>query len=91
MTEKKIPMRRCVGCMESHQQKDMIRVAWDGERLAVDTTGRAKGRGVYFCRNSECIEKAKKSRGLNRSFKRGFSEEETDGIFRELLMLVKEV
>ena len=57
MVQKKIPMRRCAGCMESHPQKDMIRIAWDGESLKVDQTGRARGRGVYFCRNAECIEK----------------------------------
>ena len=91
MVQKKIPMRRCAGCMESHPQKDMIRIAWDGESLKVDQTGRARGRGVYFCRNAACIEKGRKSRGLNRSFKRNFQEEELEGVFRELLMLIKEV
>ena len=28
-----------------------------------------KGRGAYICPNLECLEKAKKSKGLERSFK----------------------
>ena len=33
-------------------------------KVAVDSTGRAEGRGAYLTRSSEVIEKAKKRRAL---------------------------
>ena len=44
MAEKKIPMRRCIGCMTSYPKNTLIRIAYDGQQLTVDTTGRARGR-----------------------------------------------
>jgi hypothetical protein len=35
----------------------------------VDKSGKADGRGVYICNNSDCIAQAVKKRGLNRAFK----------------------
>lgn len=62
MKNKKQPMRRCIGCMESKDKNQLIRIAWYEGRLTVDPTGRAKGRGVYLCKNSSCREKALKKR-----------------------------
>ena len=56
---KKVPMRRCVGCMESKPKKELIRIAgYEGE-VSLDPTGKAKGRGAYLCPNRQCLEKAK--------------------------------
>lgn len=35
----------------------------------MDATGRKNGRGAYLCPSMECLKKAVKSRGLERSFK----------------------
>lgn len=65
---RKIPMRRCVGCMEKYEKSELIRVLRTPEGdVTIDTTGRANGRGAYLCRKSECLEKALKNRGLERS------------------------
>jgi len=80
-----IPMRRCVGCMESKPKQELIRIAYFEGELSVDRTGKAKGRGVYVCKNRECMEKAKKRRALQRNFDAGLSEETIDKIFEELL------
>ena len=37
--------------------------------MLVDDTGRANGRGAYICNNLECLQKAIKTKGLNRAFK----------------------
>ena len=37
--------------------------------ISLDTTGRKNGRGAYICPNSECLNAAIKSKGLERSFK----------------------
>jgi predicted RNA-binding protein YlxR (DUF448 family) len=51
----------------------------------VDPGGKAKGRGVYLCRNRECAALAKKKNALQRNFKQNFSGETIDRIFEELL------
>ena len=81
---KSVPMRRCVGCMESKPKKELIRIAgYEGE-LTLDLTGRAKGRGVYLCPDTKCLEKAKKKRALGRGLKMEVTQEQIDRIFEEL-------
>ncbi len=70
MTNKKIPMRQCIGCSEMKAKKEMIRVIKTAEgTISLDATGRMNGRGAYICPSSECLQKAVKSKGLERSFK----------------------
>lgn len=85
MREKKVPMRTCVGCTESRDKKDLIRIAVYEGAAAVDPEGRAKGRGIYICRdNSECFDKAIKRKALERALKRPVSEDEKEKLRREL-------
>lgn len=67
---KKIPTRTCTGCREEKNKKDLIRIVRnkDGE-VFLDTTGKQNGRGAYICHNCECLEKALKNRGLERTLK----------------------
>ena len=47
MKTKKVPMRRCAGCMQSKEKKEMIRIVGDREGcVKLDVTGKAPGRGV---------------------------------------------
>jgi len=71
--------------MESKPKQELIRIAYYEGELSVDRTGKAKGRGVYVCRNRECMEKAKKRRALQRNFDAELSGEAIDKIFEELL------
>ena len=85
MREKKVPMRTCVGCTESRDKKDLIRIAVYEGAAAVDPEGRAKGRGIYICRdNSECFDKAIKRKALERALKRPVSEDEKEKLKKEL-------
>ncbi|MCI6013146.1 MAG: YlxR family protein [Firmicutes bacterium] len=85
MKERKIPMRRCVGCMQSREKNSMIRIAGYEGRLTVDLTGRAKGRGVYLCRDSrECWALADKRKALERNFDMPITEEMKREIFAQL-------
>ncbi len=66
---KKVPLRQCVGCGEMKNKKEMIRVIRTREgTFCLDDTGKKNGRGAYLCPNPECLEKARKSKGLERSF-----------------------
>ena len=84
MKTKKIPMRRCVGCMESKPKKELIRIAGYEDTVTLDLTGKAKGRGVYLCPDTKCLEKAKKKRALGRSLKMDISQEQIERLFEEL-------
>jgi hypothetical protein len=66
----KVPQRKCIGCNESKPKKELIRIVKtpEGEML-VDDTGRTNGRGAYICNDPECLQKAIKTKGLNRAFK----------------------
>ena len=81
---KKIPLRQCVGCGEMGSKKDMMRVlrTADGQ-IILDVTGKKNGRGAYLCRSRECLKKARKCKGLDRSFKVSIPEEVYDALEKE--------
>ncbi len=64
------PLRMCVCCRQSRKKEELVRVVkkQTGE-IAPDETGKAAGRGVYVCRNVDCMEKVCKKKLLNRALK----------------------
>ncbi|MCI8610182.1 MAG: YlxR family protein [Firmicutes bacterium] len=78
-------MRRCIGCMQSREKQQLIRIAGYEGVLTVDVSGRAKGRGVYLCRdNPDCWQQAQKRRALERSFHMPVTEQMKEEIFMRL-------
>ena len=85
MKERKIPMRRCIGCMQSREKQFLIRIAGYEGQLTLDPAGRAKGRGVYLCKDSrDCCQKADKRKAIERNFDMPASAEMKAEIFRQL-------
>ena len=81
---KKIPMRKCLGCMESKQKKELIRIVKDSEgNISLDRTGKKNGRGAYFCDSAECLEKLIKSKRLEKEFDMSISKETYDRLKQE--------
>ena len=81
---RKIPMRKCVGCGEMKSKKEMLRVLKTTEnQVILDTTGRKNGRGAYLCYDLECLKKARKNKGLERSLKMEIPEEVYEKLARE--------
>ncbi|WP_019132437.1 RNase P modulator RnpM [Peptoniphilus obesi] len=73
---RKIPMRKCLGCGENKAKKDLIRIVKNKENeIFFDETGKQNGRGAYICFNEKCLEKAFKTKALNRTFKMEISDE----------------
>lgn len=73
---KKEPLRTCIGCGESKPKRDLMRIVRTDEgEIIPDPGGRKNGRGAYVCRNAECIRKAHKIRGLDRSFREPVPDE----------------
>ena len=67
---KKIPQRTCLGCGEIKPKQELIRIVRQNDgSIFVDKTGKANGRGAYICNNIECLEKAIKSKRLDKNFK----------------------
>ena len=83
-TVKKIPMRKCVGCGEMKNKKEMLRVLKTPENVVVlDDTGRKNGRGAYLCFQKECLEKAEKNKGIERSLKMPISPDVYESLKKE--------
>ena len=82
---KKVPMRKCVGCQEMKSKKEMMRVLKTSEdTFELDATGKKNGRGAYLCFSKECFEKAVKNKGLERSFKQAFPKEVDEKLEKEM-------
>ena len=65
---KKRPQRRCCGCGERFDKRDLVRVVRSpaGE-IALDTTGKMPGRGAYLCRRAACLQKARRAKRLEQN------------------------
>lgn len=82
---RKIPQRQCVGCGGNFDKKDMIRVIkTQDDQITLDFTGKKNGRGAYICKNGECLNKAVKSKGLERSLKTSIPQEVYDILLKEM-------
>ena len=88
---KKVPVRRCVGCQEMKGKKEMIRVirTKEGEFL-LDATGKKNGRGAYICPSKECLKKAIRNKGLERAFKQASPTEVYEALEKEMGLLGSE-
>ena len=65
---KKIPSRKCLGCMESFPKKELIRLVRSPEgEISLDFTGKKSGRGAYICQNITCFSKAKKAKRFEKN------------------------
>lgn len=89
MANKKIPMRQCVGCGEMKAKKELIRVLKTEEGVLLDATGKKNGRGAYICANPECLKKARKSKGLERSLKVAIPDAVYDNLEKEMSTFAK--
>ena len=66
---KKLPQRTCIGCNEVKNKNELIRIVKNKDgNIFLDKTGKANGRGAYLCDNIECLEKAIKTKRLERTF-----------------------
>ncbi len=65
---RKLPLRKCIGCGMQKEKKQLIRIVRTPEGdMNIDPAGRANGRGAYICSQSDCLEKALKTHALERS------------------------
>lgn len=78
-------MRMCVGCREMKPKKELIRVVRQPSgQVMLDRTGKAAGRGAYVCPDSACLERARKSKVLERTLEAAIEPEVYEQLAKEL-------
>lgn len=96
MHPKKVPMRKCTGCAEMKEKRELVRVVkapdvtdengsviQKGE-ISVDLTGKKPGRGAYVCNNPDCLKAARKARRFERAFSCKIPDEVYERLEQEL-------
>lgn len=67
--KKKIPLRKCIGCGEMKEKRELIRIVRSPEgEISLDKVGRKPGRGAYLCPSLGCLRAARKAHRLERTF-----------------------
>ena len=85
MKPKKIPLRMCLGCNEMKSKQELLRVVKSPEgEISIDSTGKKNGRGAYLCHSAVCLEKAVKSKRLERTFQTAVPNEVYESLKKEL-------
>ena len=86
MSKHKVPLRKCVVSNQQLPKNELIRVVKNKEGIVkVDLTGKLNGRGAYLKRDIKIIEKAIKTKKLDRHLETSIPEE----IYEELLGMFK--
>jgi uncharacterized protein len=81
MKQRHEPVRTCAGCRQEASQRRLIRLVRRPEGgAAVDSTGRAPGRGAYVHDDPGCVESARKRHALDRALRTQIQPE----LWREL-------
>ena len=90
-TKTKVPMRQCTGCREVKSKKEMMRVLrTEDNEIVLDATGKKNGRGAYLCFSRECLEKAIKNHGLERSLKTSVPQQVYEDLMKEFERIEKQ-
>ena len=86
MKNKKIPLRTCIISKEKLPKQELIRVVKNNENIVfVDLIGKSNGRGAYIKKDKEVLEKAIKTKALERHLE----IEIPDSIYEELNIIIE--
>lgn len=85
MAMRKIPLRKCVGCNEMKEKKNLVRIVRSKEGdVSLDLTGKKPGRGAYICRDVECLKKARKGKRLEHALEVAISQDVYENMQEEI-------
>ena len=85
MKTKKIPLRSCVVSKEKLPKQELIRVVKNKENeVFIDLTGKANGRGAYIKKDLAILEKAIKSKALEKHLETKIE----NSIYEELKIII---
>lgn len=84
-TTRKVPLRKCTGCGEMKEKRELVRVVRSKEgEVSLDLVGKKPGRGAYICKNAECLRLAKKAKRIERALNCQISPELYDIMEKEI-------
>lgn len=86
MRVKKIPLRTCVITKEQLPKQELLRIVRtpDGKVLA-DETGKLNGRGAYIKKDIAVLEKAKKTKALEKRLECNIE----DSVYEEIKNIIE--
>ena len=86
MKNKKIPMRSCAVTREKFPKQELLRIVrtTDGSVVA-DISGKINGRGAYIKKDIAVLDKAKKSKVLERQLETTIS----DSVYEEIKKIIE--
>lgn len=86
LKNRKIPLRTCVVTRERLEKKDLIRIVKNKEgEVFVDESLKANGRGAYIKKDINVLEKAKKTKILEKNLETEIDEK----IYNQLEDVIK--
>lgn len=74
---KKEVLRKCIGCFETKNREDMIKITREHstDKIFINPNSKIFGRSVYLCYNNSCIENSLKKNKLAKFLKSNLDEE----------------
>ena len=85
MKQKKIPLRKCLGCGCQKPKQELVRVVRSSEgEVSLDLTGKKAGRGAYICKSAQCLKAARKAKRIDRAFSVTVPDDVYDEMEKEL-------
>ena len=86
MKVRKIPLRTCIVTKEQLPKKELLRIVRDKEgNVSVDETGKMNGRGAYIKKDLAVLEKARKSKVLEKKLECTIE----DNIYEEIKNIIE--
>lgn len=68
--EKKAFTRTCISCNSKKNKYDLLRIAYTkNKEINIDISGKEEGRGIYLCYNLDCLNKAIKTKKIEKKLK----------------------
>ena len=81
MVTKKEPLRTCIITREKLPKKELLRIVRTPEKEVVpDLTGKLNGKGAYIKKDIETLNKARKSKALEKALEVNISDEVYENI-----------
>ena len=78
---KKVVQRTCIGCNQKKDKKELVRLVLNkNNEFFLDENGKAEGRGIYICKDINCLNSAIKSKKISKLFNINISEDLFDSI-----------
>ena len=86
MKNRKIPERTCTVTKEKLPKQELLRIVRNNEgQVFIDLTGKANGRGAYIKKDLDVLEKAIKTKALERSLECEIKEEIYEEIRKNIM------